>query len=151
MAGKFAVVATAAGLVALGGLAISQMQASPGSPGLVQRVFGPAGQSHTFVAQPSGRDGAAGECVVCHALDKAGAQRFAPGLWGIVGAPKARADWFAYSKGLRAKGGAWTPDEIDRFIADPRGFAPGTTKVIAGIADPQKRQAIIAALTALRD
>jgi cytochrome c len=75
----------------------------------------------------------------------------APGLWGIVGAPKARADWFAYSKGLRARGGAWTPDELDRFIADPRGFAPGTSKVIAGISDPQKRQAIVAALSALRD
>jgi cytochrome c len=144
-------VATATGVVVLGALAVSQMQAAPGAPGLVQRLLGPANQSHTFVAQPAGRESAAGECVVCHALDRAGAQRVAPGLWGIVGASKARADWFAYSKGLRAKGGTWTPEDIDRYIADPRGFAPGTSKVIAGISDPQKRQAIVAALAALRD
>jgi cytochrome c2 len=144
-------VATGAGLVALTTLAVSQMQAAPGAPGLVQRLLGPSGQSHTFVAVPTGRDSAAGDCVVCHALDRSGAQRSAPGLWGIVGAPKARADWFAYSKGLRAKGGTWTAADLDQFLANPRGFVPGTAKTIAGITDPQKRQAIVAALTALHD
>jgi cytochrome c len=145
------IVATVAGVLALGGLAVSQMQAAPGAPGLVQRLLGPGNQSHTFVEPPTGREGAAGECVVCHALDRAGAQRSAPGLWGIVGAPKARADWFAYSRGLRLKGGTWTVADLDQFLASPRGFVPGTAKMIAGIDDPQKRQAIIATLGALRD
>ena len=51
---------------------------------------------------------------------------------------------FAYSDALEASGIVWTAAELDSFIADPAGKIPGTTMVAGAIADPSKRQAVIA-------
>jgi len=98
-----------------------------------------------------GRDSAAARCVVCHSLEKNGPFRVAPNLWDIVGAPKARErDWYSYSPGLIAVGGAWTPSELDRFLADPAAFAPGTRMNIR-VTDPDERARIVELLEKLRD
>jgi len=97
----------------------------------------------TFTAEPWGLDTAAGRCVVCHSLEKGGAFRVAPNLWGIVGDDKARdRDWYAYSPALIGIGGTWTEEELDRFLADASAFAPGSTKSIR-VTDPDERRAII--------
>ena len=97
---------------------------------------------------PAGSDGALGRCVVCHNVDRAGPARAAPDLAGIVGAPKARSPWFAYSKALRTAGGTWTETELDEYLTRPAAFLPGTSKTIVGIPDPAERQRIIEALAA---
>ncbi len=98
--------------------------------------------------RPTGTETALQECVVCHAVDPADASRAAPDLYGVVGAEKAASPWFNYSKALRAAGGVWSEDEIDKYLTRPVGFLPGTKKTIVGIADPQKRREIIDALKA---
>lgn len=139
------------GAVGLAVVAWSALRSGVSDPGLVSRSLGPANESYLFQAQVSGSKGPAAQCVVCHALDRREAQRVAPSLAGIVGAPKARARWFAYSSALRAKGGTWTEAELDRFLADPRAYAPGTIKIIPGIADEKARRELIAHLKTLRD
>ena len=90
-----------------------------------------------------GADTVARDCVVCHSLEAGGSFRVAPGLYGIVGAEKARArSWYAYSQALLAKGGTWSEDDLDRYLADARAFAPGSTKTIR-IADAELRREII--------
>ena len=42
--------------------------------------------------------GPAGQCVVCHSLEKGGPMRVASNPWSIVGAPKARMKGYGYSK-----------------------------------------------------
>jgi cytochrome c len=129
----------------------SQLAQRSAGPQVVERTLGPANERFVFDARARGGKGPAARCVVCHALERGEAERVAPRLAGIVGAPKARAAWFAYSPALRAKGGVWTEEELDRFLADPRAYAPGTTKIIPGIADEKIRRELIAHLKSLRD
>lgn len=121
------------------------------SPGIAEASYGSGGAQYRFKRAPAGADSAAADCVVCHSVEKNGPARVAPNLWGIVGAPKARADWFAYSAALRKAGGVWTADELDKFLADPHKHLPGTSKTILGVKDDKKRGELIAYLKMLKD
>ncbi len=102
-----------------------------------------AAENYRFTPKPFGYDTAAERCVPCHSLEKRGEFRAAPNLWGIVGAEKARArKWFAYSSALLDKGGKWTEQDLDEFLADANKFAPGSTKTYK-VADPEERKEII--------
>jgi cytochrome c2 len=101
---------------------------------------------YRFEATPVGADGPLKRCVVCHSIETGGPLRVAPPLHGIVGARKARADWYAYSAALRKAGGDWTEADLDKFLTSPSKFLPGTSKTLIGIQDPKERADIIAAL-----
>lgn len=98
------------------------------------------------MARPAGADGPLKHCVVCHSVEADGALRVAPSLHGIAGAPKARAKWYAYSAALAKAGGNWTEADLDKYLASPSKFLPGTAKTIVGIADAKERAEVIAAL-----
>ena len=109
-----------------------------------------AEEKFRYAEKPWGLDSPAGRCVVCHSLEKNGKFRVAPNLWGIVGAEKARArKHYSYSKALLNKGGVWTAEEIDQFLADANKFLPGTTKSIK-VKDAEERQRIIDYLKTLK-
>jgi len=98
---------------------------------------------YRYAERPWGLDGPAGRCVVCHSLEQDGPFRVAPNLWGIVGADKARdRDGFAYSEALLKKGGTWTEEDLDEFLANASTFAPGSNKSIR-VADADERKKII--------
>lgn len=99
-----------------------------------------------YEATPAGATGALKDCVVCHSVERGGTLRVAPPLHGIVGAPKARAKWYAYSAALKKAGGTWTESDLDKFLTSPSAFLPGTSKTILGYRDPEQRADIIAAL-----
>lgn len=90
-------------------------------------------------------------CSACHAVEAGGAALIGPSLWSVVGRPVAGAFDFDYSPGLAAVGGTWTPEQIDRFLADPAAFAPGTRMGFAGVADAAERADLIAYLATLKD
>ena len=93
--------------------------------------------------EPVGRGTAAEKCVVCHSIEANGPFRYAPNLYGIVGAEKARErEWYGYSPVLLKMGGVWTEEDLDKYLADANKFAPGTTKTIK-IQDPEERKEII--------
>lgn len=101
--------------------------------------------------QPWGYDTVAGRCVVCHSLEEAGPFRVAPNLWGIVGAEKARdRAWYAYSPALIKRGGTWTVEDLDAYLADADQFLPGTTKSIK-VENEQEREQIIDFLSQLKE
>lgn len=105
----------------------------------------------TFTERPWGLDSAAGDCVVCHSLEKGGAFRVAPNLWGIVGDDKARdRSWYNYSPGLVKMGGTWNEEDLDHFLTDAAAFTPGSTKSIR-VSDPDERAEIIEFLAQLQD
>jgi len=103
-------------------------------------------QGLKFEATPVGADGALKPCVVCHSVERGGPLRVAPPLYGIVGAKKARADWYGYSPALQKAGGTWTEADLDKFLTSPSKFLPGTSKTIIGFPDAKQRADIIAAL-----
>ncbi len=105
----------------------------------------------SFTQPAWGYDSVAGRCVVCHSLERGGEFRVAPNLWDIVGAQVARdRSWYNYSPALIEKGGAWTVDDLDSFLANADQFAPGSSKSIR-VNDPVERAEIIEFLAELQD
>jgi len=52
---------------------------------------------------------------------------------------------------MKAKTGKWTFEDLDKFIANPKGFIPGTAMGFAGIPKDTERADLIAYLRTLSD
>lgn len=83
------------------------------------------------------------KCKACHSDDEGGANKVGPNLWNIVGRAKAAADGFAYSEGLVAMGGAWSFEDLDHFLANPKGFVAGTKMSFNGLKKASDRAAVL--------
>ena len=101
-------------------------------------------------------DPAAGEadtkklgCVACHTFTEGGKAGLGPNLYGVVGGPKAHMEGYAYSAGMKAKGGTWTFAELNQWLTKPSAFVPGTKMTFAGIKDSSQRADVIAYLDSL--
>jgi len=97
-------------------------------------------------------DVAAGEkvfakCVACHTINQGGANGIGPNLYATVGEAVAQGKaGFAFSDALKSKGGTWTFEALDHWLASPREFAPGTKMSFAGLSKPEDRANLIAYL-----
>jgi cytochrome c len=67
------------------------------------------------------------KCGNCHSAVDGDSAPEGPSLKGVSGRAKASLADFDYSAALKAKGGKWTDADLDAFLANPRGFAPGTS------------------------
>lgn len=102
-----------------------------------------------FADEPAG-DAEAGEkifnqCKACHSV-KAGENRVGPSLNGVVGRKAGTGEGFKYSDAIKTAGVTWTPENIDKYLADPKGFVPGNKMAFAGLKKPEDRQNVIAYL-----
>jgi cytochrome c len=52
---------------------------------------------------------------------------------------------------MKSKGGEWTFEELNRFLANPRRDIPGTAMTFAGIERARQRADVIAYLRTLSD
>lgn len=102
-------------------------------------------------ASPENGQKVAKACAACHSFDKGGANKVGPNLYGTVGAPKGHIQGFSYSDALVKTGGSWTYDELNKFLYDPKGYAPGTKMTFAGLKKDEDRAAVIAYLRSLAD
>ncbi len=96
-------------------------------------------------------ENAAKKCAACHTFNKVGRPLVGPNLWGIVGRPKASEAGFNYSAALKAKGGNWTVQDLNQFLANPKAAVPGTNMTFAGVPRGGERADIIAYLNSLSD
>ncbi|MEO9634324.1 c-type cytochrome [Parasphingorhabdus sp.] len=83
-------------------------------------------------------------CAACHTVEKGAASGAGPNLFGIVGTKAGQVAGFSYSDALKASGITWTASELNGYIANPATKLPGTTMIAGAIAEPAKRQAVIA-------
>ena len=95
---------------------------------------------------------AAKKCAACHTFDKGGPNRVGPNLFGTINEKKgAGKGGFNFSAAMKAKGGEWTFDDLNKFIANPKAFVPGTAMGFAGIQKDSERADVIAYLATLAD
>src|SRR3954453_887072 len=91
------------------------------------------------------------KCAACHTFEKGGPNRVGPNLFGIVERARASEPGFNYSAAMKSKGGNWTFDDLNKFIANPKGFIPGTAMGFAGIQKDSERPDVIAYVNSLSE
>jgi cytochrome c len=102
-------------------------------------------------ADPKKGEASAKSCTACHNFEKGAGPKIGPPLYGVVDRQRASIPGFAYSDAMKSKPGNWSFDELDKFIANPKGDIPGTKMAYAGEKDPQKRADIVDYLNSLSD
>jgi cytochrome c len=97
-------------------------------------------------------EAAAGEkvfkkCAACHTLDPDGKSRVGPDLYGVVGRTTGTLEGFNYSKVMKQAGEdghVWTPEEISKFLENPKAMFKGTKMTFVGLKKPEDRANVIA-------
>jgi cytochrome c len=102
-------------------------------------------------ATPQAGEADAKVCLTCHNLAKGAGNKVGPDLYGVVGRAVASEAGFNYSSALKAKGGTWTFDALNPWIANPRGDVPGTLMTFGGVPSEKQRADIIAYLNSNSD
>ena len=106
---------------------------------------GPSLAERMAAADPANGEGVFRNCAACHAVAD-GENKAGPHLYGVVGRDVGSVDGFGYSGALNAVAEVWTPVELDAFLENPRGYAPGTSMGYAGLRKAEDRADLIAYL-----
>ncbi|WP_212523427.1 c-type cytochrome [Actibacterium sp. MT2.3-13A] len=90
------------------------------------------------------------KCKACHQVGDDAKHRTGPILNGVVGRTAGTAEGFKYSGGVvdaGAGGLVWTPEKLDEFLSNPKGYIQGNKMSFAGLKKDEDRAAVIAYLS----
>jgi cytochrome c len=145
--------------IATGAIFAPPVPAKPGYQVVVKEEQPAKGEEKPAAAVPfdrllataSAQHGAqiAKQCSICHNFQEGQGAKIGPDLYGVVGRPVASVSTFHYTAALKAKGGTWTFDALNKWITDPRADVPGTAMTFAGIKNDKQRADVIAFLDTL--
>ena len=108
-------------------------------------------QFDRLLASASAERGAqvAKQCGVCHNFEEGQGPKIGPDLYGVVDRPVASVKGFSYTPALKAKGGKWTFNALNKWLTNPRSDVPGTAMTFAGLSNEKQRADVIAYLDSL--
>ena len=86
------------------------------------------------------------ECAACHRL-ASGANEVGPSLHGIFTRKAGELADFRFSPAMKRSGIVWTPETLDKYIADPQAVVPANRMPYAGMANAGDRADLIAYLS----
>ena len=145
----------AGGIVALGLSIVTGMYFHPEAPekegfAIVAEAAGEAGGAAvvpiaTLLATADIAKGEAvfKKCAACHNIAQGGANGIGPNLWAAMGKPHGHVAGFAYSDALKSVPGNWDWEGMDKWLANPKKYAPGTKMTFAGLGNPEERANLI--------
>jgi cytochrome c len=88
------------------------------------------------------------KCKACHVVDSA-TNRVGPSLQNIIGRTAGTVEGFKYSPAMTAAGEGgltWTEENIDKYLADPKGFVEKNKMAFVGVKKENERADVIAYL-----
>ncbi len=89
------------------------------------------------------------QCKICHAVGPAARSGVGPAQNNLIGAAAGSRPGYNYSPAMKeagAKGLAWTPENLGKFLENPKALVPGTKMVFPGLKNAQDRDDVIAYL-----
>ena len=86
------------------------------------------------------------KCAACHTVAQGGPNGIGPNLWAALGKPHGHVAGFSYSDALKSVPGNWDFEGMDKWLANPKKYAPGTKMTFAGLGNPEERANLIAYL-----
>ena len=84
------------------------------------------------------------QCRSCHTLVEGGPNLVGPNLYGVFGQHVGSKPNYTYSQAVQDADFVWDGPHLDRWLADPRGFLPGTKMTFPGIKEDADRRDVIA-------
>jgi cytochrome c len=91
------------------------------------------------------------QCMACHSAEE-GEHMTGPSLAHIWGRKAGTVEGFQrYSDALKHANVSWNEATLDKWLADPERFIPGTTMTFAGLEQPRDRQDVAAYLKAVAE
>ena len=84
------------------------------------------------------------QCRSCHTIVAGGPNLIGPNLHGVVGRRAGSLQGFTYSQPMQHADFTWDAEHLDRWIANPQSFMPGTRMSFAGVRDETQRRDAIA-------
>jgi len=100
-------------------------------------------------ADPAKGEAVFAKCKACHTIEQGGANGVGPNLWASMGKPHGHVPGFAYSDALKSVPGNWDWEGMDKWLANPKKYAPGTKMSFAGLGNPEERAALLLYLNSM--
>tara|TARA_B100001027_G_C16199875_1_gene300092 strand:+ start:49 stop:588 length:540 start_codon:yes stop_codon:yes gene_type:complete len=83
------------------------------------------------------------KCAACHLINKGGANKIGPALYGVLGRKVASKDDYKYSKAMAAYDKNWTVEEMNGYLRKPQSHIKGTKMAFAGLRKDKDRASVI--------
>ncbi|OZI74455.1 c-type cytochrome [Bordetella genomosp. 12] len=89
------------------------------------------------------------ECIACHSV-KAGENGVGPSLAGVYGTKAGDVPGFRFSGPMKRSGLTWNAETLDKYLENPQALVPGTRMPYSGMADAEKRAALVKYIETLK-